>query len=170
MKVLVFFGPGAQVQISRNKKRRAKARLFAGEKERFAASGQLKPSIHTSHAKPRSCSLGFCQFCALPLSSTGSGRARIPRASGAQLQISRNKKRRAKARLFVPEKERFELSRRLPDLHPQQGRLFSLLSTSPYHSNNTAECVIAKLKYKKTERQRFELWVLSHHQFSRLAP
>ena len=32
---------------------------------------------------------------------------------------------------FQTEKEGFEPSRRLPDLHPQQGRLFSHLSTSP---------------------------------------
>ena len=31
----------------------------------------------------------------------------------------------------LTEKEGFEPSRRLPDLHPQQGRLFSLLSISP---------------------------------------
>ena len=32
---------------------------------------------------------------------------------------------------MVAEKEGFEPSRRFPDLHPQQGRLFGLLSTSP---------------------------------------
>ena len=32
----------------------------------------------------------------------------------------------------LAEKERFELSQRLLALHPKQGRLFDLLSTSPY--------------------------------------
>ena len=36
-----------------------------------------------------------------------------------------------KVRIQMAEKERFELSRRFRDLHPQQGRLFGLLSTSP---------------------------------------
>ena len=32
--------------------------------ERFAASGQLKPTIHTSHAKAHSCSLGEAHYIA----------------------------------------------------------------------------------------------------------
>ena len=50
--------------------------------------GQLQPTIHTSYAKAHLCSLGCCHFCGLPLSATGSGRPRSPRAaSGTRVQI-----------------------------------------------------------------------------------
>jgi len=42
--------------------------------------GQLKPSIHTSFAKAHSYSLGFCQFCGLSSSVTGSASPRTPLA------------------------------------------------------------------------------------------
>ena len=40
------------------------ASFFMAEKERFAASGQLKPTIHTSHAKAHSYSLGEAHYIA----------------------------------------------------------------------------------------------------------
>ena len=45
--------------------------------------------------------------------------------------ITITKNRNSKNCDFLTEKEGFEPSRRSPDLHPQQGRLFSLLRISP---------------------------------------
>ena len=87
------------------------------EKERFAAGGQLKPTIHTSYAKAHSCSLGFCQFCVLPSSATGSGCTRIPRASVARVQSLPKTKKIGFLPIFLfPEKERNVLLRNPPCL------------------------------------------------------
>ena len=66
--------------------------LLVAEKEGFLASEPVGTSVHSSQT---SClnSLCSCHSLALPLSATGSGRARPPRACGARLQIpSKNQK------------------------------------------------------------------------------
>ena len=84
----------------------------------------LLPVVTSIHSSPKafgSNSPCYCHSLLLPSSATGSGRKR-PSLAGARRSSSnlilRNKKRQAYTCLFAPEKERFELSRRLPDLHP----------------------------------------------------
>ena len=118
--------------------RYTKVPFLLSEKERLRSKGFA--FLHPTRKYSRPCALArslhgllIFSLVALPSSAPGGGRAPSPRLRRSSSNPSMQKKKTPDGVFFFWRRRRDLNSRAgYPDLHPEQGRLFGLLSTSPY--------------------------------------